>query len=200
MKMTRITTTSARDWAAVAVWYAFWLTICAVLFLLGEFLDSVTAAEPQAQRIAAGCLQCLQENFEAYNAEDVDAMMETLSPALPGRQQFARESQRLFDSADPYISIRDFEVIAMQAPYVAARVVQATHVDRSTVEATGFRQKSALLPVDEYTEYVQQFVWDGKEFKMWLTVTEPQQLTEQQVQARSSCRGGNCQFPRVVLK
>lgn len=188
------------SYVGMVIWFAAWTAMAVLLTLLPAFVQAVTAAETQAQRIADGCMRCLQSNFEAYNAEDVDAMMETLSPALPGRQQFARESQRLFDSADPYISIRDFEVIAMQAPYVAARVVQATHVDRSTVEATGFRQKSALLPVDEYTEYVQQFVWDGKEFKMWLTVTEPQQLTEQQVQARSSCRGGNCQFPRVVLK
>lgn len=155
-------------------------------------------AETQSERIEAGCLQCLQANFAAYNAEDVPAMMETLSPRLPGRDEFAREAQKLFDSADPYISIRGFKVIHCQAPLVSAYVVQATHVDRSAAEATSFRQQSALLPVDEYTEYIQQFVWDGQQFKMWLTVTEPKKLTEPQAQSR--CSGGNCSFPRVVVK
>lgn len=168
-----------------------------VLLVLSLLVGRLAAGETQLERIEAGCLAALQANFAAYNAEDVPAMMETLSPRLPGRDQFARESQKLFDSADPYISIRGFKVIHCQSPIVAAYVVQATHVDRSAAEATRFRQQSALLPVDEYTEYVQQFIWDGRQFKLWLTVTEPKKLTEPQATAR--CKGGKCQFPRVVL-
>ena len=170
-----------------------------VLLVLSLLVATKQAAgETQLERIEAGCLAALQANFEAYNNEDVPAMMETLSPRLPGRDEFARESQRLFDCSDPYISIRGFKVIGCQAPLVSAYVVQATHVDRSAAEATSFRQQSALLPVDEYTEYIQQFVWDGQQFKLWLTATPPKKLSEPQATAR--CKGGKCQFPRVVLK
>jgi hypothetical protein len=137
----------------------------------------------------------LDENFAAYNAEDVPRMMKSLSPTLPSRNEFAQQSAKLFADTDSYISVREFELLEVRGQYATARVVQATRTAQDAPEPTAaeayYRENSKLLPSDEEVEYVQAFKKERGKWRLWLVMTQPKPYV------KSDCPNGNCSFPRV---
>jgi hypothetical protein len=188
-----------------------WILLAALVFggmrcLRADETDKIRAA--------------LDENFAAYNAEDVSRMMKSLSPTLPDRQEFARQSAKLFADTDAYISVKDFEILEVRPPFATARVVQATMPAQDTPEPTEdeayYRENSKLLPSEEEVEYVQAFKKEGGKWRLWLVMTAPRKAytgytddgvyhgagareinAKNGVAVKSYCPNGNCGFPRV---
>jgi hypothetical protein len=147
-------------------------------------------------------------------------MMKTLSPTLPDRHEFERQSSKLFADTDAYISVKDFEVLDIRPPFATARVVQATMPAQDTPEPTAeeayYRENSKLLPSEEEVEYVQAFKKEGGKWRLWLVMTRPRKPyvgytddgvyhgpgakainAKNGIAVKSHCPNGNCSFPRV---
>lgn len=190
-----------------------WFLLAALVVFGARVLRADEAADIRA---------ALDENFAAYNAEDVPRMMESLSPTLPSREEFAQQSAKLFADTDAYISVRDFEILEVRPPFATARVVQATSASEDTPEPSAneayYRENSKLLPSEEQTEYVQAFKKEGGKWRLWLVMTRPRPayvgyldngeyrgpnakaINEKNgIKTKSYCPNGDCSFPRVRL-
>lgn len=200
-----------RIFFAVVMSYWRWLLAAALVFGAVQY-----ARADEEPKIRAA----LEENFAAYNAEDVPRMMRSLSPTLPDRNEFARQAVKLFADTDAYISIKDFELLEVRGQFATARVVQATMPAQDTPEPTAeeayYRENSKLLPSEEEVEYVQAFKREGGKWRLWLVMTQPRKPyvgytddgvyhgpnskvinAKNGVLVKSHCPNGNCSFPRV---
>lgn len=122
----------------------------------------------------------LQRNFDACNNEDVDALMDTCSVDMPRRQDFRRESEKLWEEKDIYYRLVDFKLDSIEGNYATAWVVQTSHVDNrsSSDEREEFvRNGTALLTKKECVRYKVAFKKDGGLWKCYLTLTEPEEYT-----------------------
>ena len=196
-----------------AIFYSLyrWILIGALAFLAFQY-----ARGDEAQNIEAA----LEENFAAYNAEDVPRMMKSLSPTLPDRNEFARQAAKLFADTDAYISIKEFELLEVRPPFAVARVVQVTmpakDMPAPTEDEAYYRENSKLLPSEEEVEYVQAFKKEGGKWRLWLVMTKPRAPfvgftddgvyhgpkakeinAKNGVAMKNHCPNGNCSFPRV---
>jgi len=120
----------------------------------------------------------LQKNFDACNNEDVDALMETCSIDMPRRQEFRRESEKLWKEKDVYYRLVDFKIESIQGDYATAWVVQTSHVeDRSSSDEREefVRNGTTLLTRKECVRYKVAFKKDGRFWKCYLTLTEPEE-------------------------
>jgi len=120
----------------------------------------------------------LQKNFDACNNEDVDALMETCSVDMPRRQEFRRESEKLWEEKDIYYRLVDFKVDGIEENYATAWVVQTSHVkDRSSSDEREefVRNGTTLLTRKECVRYKVAFKKDGRSWKCYLTLTEPEE-------------------------
>lgn len=155
----------------------FWACNC-----LGAPADDIRAA--------------LNENFAAYNAEDAKWLTATLAPNQPGLAEFKREAEKLFAEADSYISIKEFELLAVQGSRAKARVVQHTTTGDGT--STAYRQHTMLMPKYPTVEYVQHFNRVRGKWKVGLVEEEPREVKEptQNISQGSQPAGrsvfGNC--------
>lgn len=195
----------------------FWWWVAVGLLLVG-YSQIVRAEHPAEADIRAA----LDQNFDAYNRENVKDMLATLSPTLPRREEFAQQAAELFRDNDAYISVRDFELLEVKGQYAAARVVQGTmareDAPKPTEEQAFYRENSKLLPSEEETEYVQAFKKEGGKWRLWLIMTQPRKPyvgytddgvyhgpgaaeinRKNGVNVRSHCPNGNCGFPRVSV-
>lgn len=193
----------------------FWWWLALIAFIVG-YVSVARATHPEEIEIRAA----LQENFDAYNREDVKGIMATLSPTLPRRAEFESQAVKVFKDADAYISVRGFELLEVKGQYAMAYVVQGTVVGDGLPEPTPddafYRQKSKLLPSEAEVEYVQSFKKERGKWRLWLTISEPKKpyvgytddgvyrgpgATEinrkNGIAPKSQCPGGNCSFPRV---
>lgn len=193
----------------------FWWWAAAIALFVG-YSQFARGDHPEEHKIRAA----LDQNFEAYNREDVKGMLATLSPTLPRREEFAQQAAETFRDNDAYISVRDFELLEVKGQYAAARVVQGTmardDAPEPTEEQAFYRENSKLLPSEEETEYVQAFKKEGGKWRLWLIMTQPRKPyvgytddgvyhgpgaaeinRKNGVNVRSNCPGGNCGFPRV---
>jgi len=193
----------------------FWWWVAAIAFFVG-YVSIVRAEHPEEMEIRAA----LAENFEAYNREDVKAMMATLSPTLPRRDEFESQADKLFKDTDSYISVRGFELLEVKGQYAVARVVQGTATGEGIPEPTPdeafYRENSKLLPDEAETEYVQAFKKERGKWRLWLIMSEPRKPyvgytddgvyhgpgaaeinRKNGIAQKSQCPGGNCGFPRI---
>jgi hypothetical protein len=133
------------------------------------------AVEKESEQIRA----VLEANFQACNQENLEALMDTLSGAMDGRQEFANEARTLFQDTDVYLRLADFELLELRPPFASARVIQITlpadEKDRTSGDAKQvfFRGNSALLPKWECVEYSQTFRKENGRWKLHLITTAP---------------------------
>ena len=132
-----------------------------------------TTVSAQTQEQADACRAVLEENFNAFNFEDVDKLVATISrDAGPPAQieQFRREAKSLFEEADIYLRLVAFKPIEVRGNRLFANVVQHTSA-AGDEDARGthheFRNRSALLPEYRFAKYKQEFIWDKRQ-KKWL--------------------------------
>lgn len=113
--------------------------------------------------------EILEQNIQACNAEDIDALMKTLHPALPRLDEFKAEATKLFEETDLYTRIiaveynpHATETPGFHRPEFCVYVTQHTVIaNGSDEDRTFFREHSALLP-PEYCKYLMGFWPDGR--------------------------------------
>lgn len=118
----------------------------------------------------------LEANFSACNNEDADALLETCSVDMPRREEFRRDSIKLWREKDIYYRLVKFKVLQIEGDYATASVVQLSHTnDRtSSNERDEFvRNGTTLLTLEECVEYKVAFKKDKGVWKCYLTLTEP---------------------------
>ena len=161
------------------------------------------AASPAAENTPAQIREALDANFAAYNAEDLPALAESLSPRMPDRQRFLAEARQFFEQRDGYISIMEFEILQVRPPWAAARVVQKTIVmpvegeELVPQSRRSFRDNTKLHPEEEEVEYIQTFRKERGKWRLWLIISQPRAPVPKTQKQAPACADGNCSFPRV---
>lgn len=111
--------------------------------------------------------EVLEKNIQACNAEDVKALMKTLHPSLPGRDEFQAEAEQLFEDTDLYTRIIavEYSPHCTETTHLGAEF--CVYVYQHTVIANGseedktfFREHAAMIP-PEYSKYLMGFLPDG---------------------------------------
>ena len=126
----------------------------------------------QTEKHVDACRAVLEENFNAFNYEDVDKLVATISPgAAPAEkiEEFRREAESLFAEGDVYIRLVAFKPLELRGNRLVAHVLQHTFAEgqedaRTTLHE--FRNRSALLPQYRFAKYKQEFIWDKRK-KKW---------------------------------
>lgn len=118
----------------------------------------------------------LEANFSACNNEDANALLETCSIDMPRREEFRRDSIKLWKEKDIEYKIIKFKVLQIKGDYAVASVVQLSHTkDRTSADKRDefVRNGTTLLTLDECVEYKAAFKKDDGVWKCYLTLTEP---------------------------
>jgi hypothetical protein len=175
-------------------------TLCfskSVAVLAAAILTSACASvladapnSPIAQREAEQMRAVLEENFQAYNEENLKKLLGTTSRFTDTPEQmaqFAAEAKMMFEDMDVYMRLVDFELIKFQPPRAYAKVTQLTLLaeEKGTeaerggrkVGTTDFRSKSALLPEYELCTYKQRFNFEGGTWEVHRVVSQPEMAT-----------------------
>lgn len=141
--------------AWVVISLVCWLLLVVSAVKAGELHRGVRA------KYEENCREILEENFRAFNAEDLQAFMRTIHPAAArprDHARLAREATDLWQHADVSIQVVavTFEVVTKNM--AAASVVQETHT--LDAESSQYRNRSALVPKERLVRYRQIFTRD----------------------------------------
>lgn len=132
-------------------------------------------AAPPTPREQQLITEAVQRNFEACNAEDIEAVMQTCTSQMPDREKFRRETLACFAAKDIHYSLVECEVLDVQWPWAVARIVQDTHVlDRSVdgEDRAAYWNGTALLPQAGRVEYLATCRRENGTWKLHLLVSE----------------------------
>jgi len=139
---------------------------------------------PAVQREADKMRAVLEDNFRACTEENIEALVSTNSPDLPGLAEFREESLKMFAETDVYLRLERFELVAYRPPFAVARVVQVTlpRDERAREAGSEFQQvyrgSTALLPEWERAVYTQQFKRTGGKWRLYGILARPQEWME----------------------
>lgn len=150
------------------------LELAGLAWALGG-LHGQAKAEPPTPREQQLITEVVQRNFDACNREDIDALMQTCTSQMPGREKFRRESLACFAAKDIHYSLVECEVLDVQWPWALARIVQDTHVlDRSvdSDDQAAFWNGTGLLPQEGRVEYLTTCKRENGKWKLHLIVSE----------------------------
>lgn len=150
-------------------------TFLFAFFALFSSICFAQNSDPKFLQIQDGVTIAMQRNFEACNAEDVRATMNTCSLEMPGRDLFEREMFQTFRDKDIHYSLRECELLQVKFPYALARIVQDTIVEDRSSDSVGrgaYRNSSALLPEVDRVEYLNTFKYEQGEWKLLVIVSE----------------------------
>ena len=99
----------------------------------------------------------MEDNFRAHNAEDLKALMATMTSNCPDRENFMRECKQMFEDTDVYIRLVDCKWITSwrdsKGLWAAVEIKQWTMPKDENVDYTEYRHRSGLLPKWELCEY-----------------------------------------------
>ena len=118
----------------------------------------------------------MRANFEASNAEDVDALMDTCSVDMPRREEFREDSAKLWREKDIYYCLLRMKILQIKGEYATASIVQRTTVkDRGSEQGRDrfIRNGTGLLSDSECVEYKVAFKKDRGVWKCYMTLTPP---------------------------
>ena len=105
----------------------------------------------------AAIRETMERNFQACTAEDLDAVMDTMTSNCPDRENFMKECQKMFDDTDVYIGLVDCKWITSwrdsKGLWAAVDIKQWTVPKNDEVEYSEYRHRSGLLPKWELCEY-----------------------------------------------
>lgn len=154
--------------------------------------------------------EMLQLNIQACNEENIDLLMQTLHPALPGLDEFRAEAEKLFKDTDLYARILAVQYDVSGTTTNHREAVFAITILQHTVVTTGseedktfFREHAAMIP-PEYSKYVMEFLPDGKGgWKCGMIRGRPERVYDEYVSAvmenmkakPAACANGNCRKP-----
>lgn len=124
-----------------------WDRVSAVDTYDHEYVEAATAA----------IREVMERNFQASSAEDLKAVMATMTSNCPDRENFMRECQKMFDDTDVYIRLVDCKWITSwrdsKGLWAAVEIKQWTVPKDDKVEYSEYRHRSGLLPKWELCEY-----------------------------------------------
>lgn len=178
-----------------------WYVAAMVLSLV---VSAGLAFGAEHQAIATQTRAVLERNFQACNNEDITALMDTQARSLPkaDMDEFRAEAEKMFADTDVYMRLAEFQLLKVQLPFAAARVVQVTlpgdEADRQNPEAARrfYRSHTMLLPEYERVEYIQTFKREGGKWRLWEIVTRPKPVdvpgARQATPAAPNCQNGQC--------
>lgn len=118
----------------------------------------------------------LEANFQACNAEDHVALLDTCSMDMPDREGFRRESIKLWKEKDIYYRLVKFKVLSIEGNVATATVVQLSHTeDRNSSDRNDeyFRNGTTLLTKEECVSYRVAFKKEKGGWKCLATISEP---------------------------
>ncbi len=99
----------------------------------------------------------MEENFRAHTAEDLKALMATMTSNCPDRENFMKECKKMFEDTDVYIRLVDVHWITSwrdsKGLWAAVDIKQWTVPKDDDVEYSEYRHRSGLLPKWELCEY-----------------------------------------------
>ena len=119
---------------------------------------SVDTHDPAYVEAATAAIrETMEENFRAQTAEDLKALMGTLTSNCPGREDFMKECKQMFKDTDVYIRLVDCKWITSwrdsRGLWAAVDIKQWTVPQDEDVDYTENRHRSGLLPKWELCEY-----------------------------------------------
>lgn len=166
--------------------------VLVVAFVAGLAMVACFGETDIPQNEATALRAVMEENFQATTTEDLSRLMATISSKAPDREEFAKESQALFNRTDVYVRLDDFEVIGYREPYANVRIVQTTLPKDEADRQAGnvyYATNSALLPEAETVEYVQLLL---KENGKWKVHRINSSIRPVNLEARKACADGKC--------
>jgi hypothetical protein len=99
----------------------------------------------------------MERNFQASSAEDLKALMATMTSTCPDRENFMRECKQMFEETDVYIRLVDCRWLTSwqdsRGLWAAVEIKQWTVPKDDKVEYSEYRHRSGLLPEYELCEY-----------------------------------------------
>lgn len=105
----------------------------------------------------AAIREVMEQNFQACSAEDLKAVMATMTSNCPDRENFMKECQQMFDDTDVYIRLVDCKWITSwrdsKGLWAAVDIKQWTVPKDDKVQYSEYRHRSGLLPKWELCEY-----------------------------------------------
>jgi hypothetical protein len=142
-----------------------WLVRVAVAAIaLCSSLTALTPSEgadsPRHKNEMRAIRAVIEENFRASNNEDIDGVMDTMTPYTPNKENFRAELKEFFEETDVYTRLVDLTFVSAEmtsyGPAATVRVVQQTlsklEEDRA-IPYSDFRSRSAMLPPWEVCEF-----------------------------------------------
>jgi hypothetical protein len=112
-----------------------------------EYVEAATAA----------IRETMERNFQASSAEDLKALMATMTSDCPDRENFQKECKKMFEDTDVYIRLVDCRWITSwhdsRGLWAAVEIKQWTVPKDDKVEYSEYRHRSGLLPDYELCEY-----------------------------------------------
>jgi hypothetical protein len=180
---------------ASSLWHAKAMTRNQCLILLVSLAAGVAAAPLPAEEPEVNVNELrslLQRNFDASNAENLEALMETIHSDAPGRKSFPREVANVFKHTDIYTRLDEFELkrVDFKGTYSEARVVQTTVPKNEKDRQSGnihFQTNSGMLPKHETVWYQMAFQREANgEWKIYKMVWKPEPLPLREGAAKES--------------
>lgn len=116
------------------------------------------AHDPQyVVECTAAIRELMEQNFQACTAEDLKALMKTMTSDCPDRENFMRECKQMFDDTDVYIRLVDCKWLSSwrdsRGLWAVVDIKQWTVPKDENVDYTEYRHRSGLLPEYELCEY-----------------------------------------------
>lgn len=139
------------------------LTVAAIASLavmLSFGSTAVSAENPRLKKEMQAIRAVIEENFQASNNEDVEGVMDTMTPYTPNKENFRAELEKFFDETDVYTRLVDITFVSAEmtsdGPVAKVRVIQQTlpKTDKDKeIPYSDFRSRSAMLPPWEVCEF-----------------------------------------------
>ena len=119
---------------------------------------SVDTHDPAYIEAATAAIrETMERNFQASSAEDLKALMATMTSNCPDRENFQKECKKMFEETDVYIRLVDCRWITSwqdsRGLWAAVEIKQWTIPKDDKVEYSEYRHRSGLLPEYELCEY-----------------------------------------------
>ncbi len=135
-------------------------TFIAVLCLCVAASHSHAAENARHKKEMQAIRAVIEENFRASNNEDVDGVMDTMTPYTPNKENFRAELKEFFEETDVYTRLVDLTFVSAEmtsyGPAATVRVVQQTlpkAEEDKAIPYSDFRSRSAMLPPWEVCEF-----------------------------------------------
>ena len=119
---------------------------------------SVDTHDPAYIEAATAAIrETMERNFQASSAEDLKALMATMTSNCPDRENFQKECKKMFEETDVYIRLVDCRWITSwqdsRGLWAAVEIKQWTIPKDDKVQYSEYRHRSGLLPEYELCEY-----------------------------------------------